>query len=1328
VAQTLRILYLAANPIGTQSLHLGLDAQQIQARLRAEHSIELVPRPAATYAVLEQAIQEYRPAVIHFSGHGSSKGEIVLEDPNGRPLALNTEAFDKLLSAVRGTVRLVVLDACGTQPQAEAVKRTVGCAIGMSREIGDPEAIAFAAAFYGAIGQHFSVKTAFDFGVAAVSQMQTDQQTIPQLLPCGVDPCRLVLVPDPGAPVGPEVPLRLNLGRVPIPADPEVFVGRADRVQELSDAWERGNPHIIQLVASGGIGKSTIVWHCLERWKEWGYSGLNGAPALDWSFYSQGQHAYVTHSQKFLAEAARDFGIAGAEAMQSQQEQLGQRVAKEFVRTGGLVILDGVEPLQELPEVRNGALKDPGLIGFFRYLRAAPLPDPGRRWLVVLTTRWEIPDLKGLGIKKIDLNTLDDEHGADLLAQVRVDGQGLHYTPADRFRDECKKASQEYGGHALALLLLASYLLHGHGGDLARRDRVHVLPGERKDDPYHYARRVMRSYEQMFDDARGAEAGACRRVLCLVGLFDRPAALELIAAVRKGVPLPGLTSNLTDVQFNTAVDTLRRLRLLTGKAEGPDATIDAHPLIREHFGNLLQTKYPEDHRNAHRRLYEYLRQSTDPLPDSLREMEPLLEAVVHGCKAGRHKEALDEVYLPRIMRDPERYAADTLGALVPLVSVLSHFFKPEAWDRPVEQQDEGRPGLPEPDQLLVLMDAGRYLTATRGYAADEVLRAYTKAEEIGKRIGTEKQMIEILYGLWRCHLVRASLREAVKIAEDLDQRAATRGADYRLMAKRTLAASFYFRGNFVEARKRAEEGGALAAPDKSELGVLLGEVAVTSRCYGALALALLGDTEKAKQESDEALALARTDAHPHTLALALFLDCWLRQLTGDADRVLAQSEELRSLSNDNGLALWSAGATCQHGWAQYQQGQRKEGIEEMKAGLAAWEETGARLITPFWLYHLARAHAGADPEEGVRYLDRALELVEDRGERLWEAELRRLKGELLLALSGPRAAQAGQYFTEAVARARVQNAPALIEAAERSLAAAPRPSKSVPPPAARAVPEELCDATEYQFVAGERRLVVRHAEPPAAAPDLPAAAAEYADRCQLFLDATNTTVSAPLRTARGAEAVRISAVTPDGSLRVALFRFGSGPLVELALTTVPDDSGADAEIDRLLTSARPTEAAPHTAVARAITAGSHGSDGYPVGPVTLDIPPVYTAPFVFVLATPDGNQRYTVERAPGETETVLRAGGTVPVLAREVRTAISADGRPVRFEPPAPRESSDEPSAPDAATHPTRGGSALAARGAVRDVRGTAVRVSFAGPAASAELAEQVLAALDTAR
>ena len=76
--------------------------------------------------------------------------------------------------------------------------------------------------------------------------------------------------------------------------------------------------------------------------------------------------------------------------------------------------------------------------------------------------------------------------------------------------------------------------------------------------------------------------------------------------------------------------------------------IDAHPLVREHFGERLRTEKPEAWRAGHGRLYEHLKTSAKELPDTLAEMAPLFQAMHHGCQAGRHQEALDEVYWARI--------------------------------------------------------------------------------------------------------------------------------------------------------------------------------------------------------------------------------------------------------------------------------------------------------------------------------------------------------------------------------------------------------------------------------------------------------------------------------------------------------------------------------------------------------------------------------------------------------------------------------------------------------------------------------------------------------
>src|SRR6202007_3485170 len=107
----------------------------------------------------------------------------------------------------------------------------------------------------------------------------------------------------------------------------------------------------------------------------------------------------------------------------------------------------------------------------------------------------------------------------------------------------------------------------------------------------------------------------------------------------------------------------------------------------------------------------YYRTVAPQLPDSFRDMEPLFLAVICGCNAGLFREALHEVYIPRIQRGNDSFAANVLGARGPLLSVLVHFFEQGRWGSPVEAAIEGQ-SLTAEDQLFILLQAGRYVNAT----------------------------------------------------------------------------------------------------------------------------------------------------------------------------------------------------------------------------------------------------------------------------------------------------------------------------------------------------------------------------------------------------------------------------------------------------------------------------------------------------------------------------------------------------------------------------------------------------------------------------------------
>jgi hypothetical protein len=184
--------------------------------------------------------------------------------------------------------------------------------------------------------------------------------------------------------------------------------------------------------------------------------------------------------------------------------------------------------------------------------------------------------------------------------------------------------------------------------------------------------------------------------------------------------------------------------------------LDTHPLVREYFGEQLRSEQTDAWKECNRRLFHYYQTLAPQLPNSFREMEPLFSAVICGCNAGLFREALHEVYIPRIQRGNAYFAAKVLGARGPLLSVLVHFFEYGRWGSLVEMGDEGQ-SLTAEDQLFILMQAAAYLTATQGSGAPEARICYERAETLCHALG-RPLLLHALMGQWRYTLVRCGVK------------------------------------------------------------------------------------------------------------------------------------------------------------------------------------------------------------------------------------------------------------------------------------------------------------------------------------------------------------------------------------------------------------------------------------------------------------------------------------------------------------------------------------------------------------------------------------------
>jgi hypothetical protein len=193
-----RLLFLAANPEDTSPLALDEECREIELKIRGSEyrdSLEQVTKWAVRPDDLLQFLNQYRPHIVHFSGHGSSSDEIMLQDASRQSRPVSTEALRALFATLKDNVRVVVFNACYSRAQALAITEVIDCAIGMNREIGDDAARVFASAFYRAIGFGRSLQDAYDQGKAALLLEGIPEEKTPELLVReGVSPASIVLI------------------------------------------------------------------------------------------------------------------------------------------------------------------------------------------------------------------------------------------------------------------------------------------------------------------------------------------------------------------------------------------------------------------------------------------------------------------------------------------------------------------------------------------------------------------------------------------------------------------------------------------------------------------------------------------------------------------------------------------------------------------------------------------------------------------------------------------------------------------------------------------------------------------------------------------------------------------------------------------------------------------------------------------------------------------------------------------------------------------------------------------------------------------------------
>lgn len=808
-------------------------------------------------------------------------------------------------------------------------------------------------------------------------------------------------------------PDSISLGRLPITRP--ILFGRDEELADLNKAWDDTNANLIFLIAWGGVGKTALVNNWLSTIQKLNFLGAK--KVYGYSFYSQGASTGKQSSgEEFITSALKWFGDENPE-LGSPWEK-GERLAELIAREKNLVILDGLEPLQYPPghQMQQGQLKDRGVLALLRKLAQE---NPG---LCIVTSRLEPVELQEFytrGAIMKNLNNLSAEAGAKLLEHLGVNGSF----------EQLLEASTNFDGHSLALTLLGQYLSIAHNSDVTAYKTVREL----LDEPQFggHASRVMEAYERWFADHAELE------LLYILGLFDRPVQFQEIFPLLNKPVISGLTdlvSVKSKERFLVTLSNLRAVNLVSEEAELEPDTIDCHPLVREYFGRRLKEKNLLAWQEANSRLYNYFKQQAAEFPKSIEEMGPLFRAMHHATEAGRHAEALRDVYTPRIARGEEDFAGRSLCAFESVLGCLSGFFVPGRWGEIVAKD------LTKEETFRIAEHASLYLTLTKGYASPEVKECYDLAFKLSSENPASPTGFAVRYGLWRYHFVRQELGKTVELADMLAKIAPSLNKPlYELATARAYASAYYFLGKFEDALMHGERGLEIYQNNPNQAScqyIFPGELVTACLSYSSLSLWHLGDTAKAKDYSTRSVALAREKFDPHSLAVALYFDCFLLQFLNDVELGLERAIELHEIATKHSMSWWKAAGLLMRGWFMSRNKSHiKAGQALIEQGLNSWRATGAKIAVPYWLFFLAVVLAEQEKfNEALEKVEEGLRSTLTSGEFWWEAELHHLKGQILLSgTDKEKHAQAKKLLVLAYVRARNLGAKAILKRIEVSL-------------------------------------------------------------------------------------------------------------------------------------------------------------------------------------------------------------------------------------------------------------------------------------------------------
>jgi predicted ATPase len=332
---------------------------------------------------------------------------------------------------------------------------------------------------------------------------------------------------------------------------------------------------------------------------------------------------------------------------------------------------------------------------------------------------------------------------------------------------------------------------------------------------------------------------------------------------------------------------------------------------------------------------------------------------------------------------------------------------------------------------------GTALMVTQGYRAPELERVYDRARILCQQLDDPTQLFPVLYSLYEMYEYRGAFQTSQQVGEEL-LRTARRQDDATLLlgSHEALACTRFHLGAFAQVLEHTEQGFSLYDRRQHAICIALygRDVGVSCRYWAAMALWFQGYIDQARVKTAEALDLARELAHPYSLSMTLIRAAFLGQFCREPQSTRQWAEAAMAMAAEHGGMTHAAIGTILQGWALTMQGQGRAGSMQIRQGIEAYQASGAEMDLPYFLALLAESeHLAGEVESGLVTLGEAFATMRDGRDFFYEAELYRLQGMLLSALSEDKWTEAETHCQQALDVARRQRARSLELRAAMSL-------------------------------------------------------------------------------------------------------------------------------------------------------------------------------------------------------------------------------------------------------------------------------------------------------